>query len=298
MARRACVALAAIALVVACGEIPARADAPRAAPKVHWDPAWSHANAWDYTIAGAAATTFAVELAVLQPMQPPLRWADPILFDRDVRSALRLTDNSSRDAVDVASWALLVTQIAYPVVVDVPYAWARHGFGVARDLLWQDAVTLFLAGAVDLTLRDLVGRARPYVYDCLAAGGGSSCVSTPEAVRSFPGGHLTVAAAGSVLTCTQHLYLGIYGGPWDAIACSTSLAATAAVSVMRIMTDSHWATDELAGLAIGALIGWGVPYAMHLRGHANSATAAPTSMILPAPIAFDRGGGLGVVGFF
>lgn len=267
-----------------------------------WDRAWPHANAWDYSLAGVAATAFAVEGLALQWHQAPLRWTDPILFDQDARSALRAGDPNVRHGVDTASWVLLTTQIAYPLVVDVPYAWARYGRRLASDLFWQDAATLFLAGAVDLAVRDIAGRARPPVYDCIHAGGGTDCVDNPEAVRSFPGGHTLTATAGAVLTCTQHLYVRIYGNAWDSGLCALALSSNVTVMFMRIIADSHWASDQLAGAAIGSLIGWGVPYVMHFRFHSKPTsgveTRSSTTMIMPTILPVERGAGAGAVGMF
>jgi membrane-associated phospholipid phosphatase len=269
----------------------------------HWDPAWPHANAWDYTVASVAATAFAVEGLTLQWHQSPLRWTDPILFDQDVRSALRASDGNARQAVDLASWGLIVTQIAYPVVVDVPYAFARYGRRLAWDLFWEDAATLFLAGALDFALRDLTGRARPEVYDCISQGR-TDCVDNPEAVRSFPGGHTLTATAASVLTCTQHLYVRLYGGAWDAGVCALTLASDVTVAMMRIVADSHWATDQVAALSIGALIGWGVPYLMRYRFHAKpaadkpAADKAPMALVMPMIVPVESGATFGALGMF
>jgi len=259
---------------------------------VHWDEAWPHANVWSYSLAGVAATAFAVEGLALQWKQAPLRWTDPILFDEDVRHALRADNETTRDTVDAVSWGLIVAQIAYPLVVDVPYAWSRYGRRVANGLFWESALTLFLAGAVDFALRDLVGRARPEVYDCISRGG-TNCVDNPEAVRSFPGGHTLTSTAASVLTCTQHLYVRIYGGAWDAATCAVTLASNVTVMAMRMVADSHWATDQIAGAAIGALIGWGVPYVMRYRFHTK-----PRVAILPTFVPVEHGAGLGAVGLF
>jgi membrane-associated phospholipid phosphatase len=292
-----------------CATDGAAADPPPPYPaghEAHWDPGWSHSNAWDYSLAGASAAALIVEGLVLQPMRPPLRWSNPILFDSDVRGALRLSNASARTTVENVAWALWGLQIAYPVLVDIPLAWARYDYALARDLFWQDAATLTLAGAVDLAVRDLVGRARPGVYDCLARGG-SDCLSNPETTRSFPGGHTVNSTAASVLTCTQHLYTRLHGGPWDAVACATTLASDLTLATMRIMSDNHWATDQIAGIAIGSLIGWGVPYVMHFHGHASgfrddripaSPSNAPAAMVLPIPLALDHGAGLGLTGLF
>ena len=132
-------------------------------PRVHWDPAWTHANAWDYTLAGVGVTAIAIDFAVFQQMRPPPRWTDPILFDKDVRSAMRVSDASTRTSLEDAAWGLWIAQMVYPFVVDVPYAWVRYGAPVARDLFWQATVTLAIAGTVDAVLRDVAGRIRPDV---------------------------------------------------------------------------------------------------------------------------------------
>jgi membrane-associated phospholipid phosphatase len=150
-------------------------------------------------------------------------------------------------------------------------------------------------------VRDLPGRARPYVYDCLQQGRTEAeCVDNPEAVRSFPGGHFLMATAASVLTCTQHLYVHLYGRGWDGMTCAMTLASDAAVGVMRIVADSHWATDQIAGAALGALVGWGVPFVMHYAMHSPPGREGtqPAALVVPTPIAFPSGGGLGVFGLF
>ncbi len=193
--------------------------------QARWSGEWSDRNVWDYSIAGAGSAALIAEVVVLQPLRPPLRWTDPILFDKDVRSALRVSNPSTQNTLEDVSWALWGLQLAYPVLVDVPLAWAHGDHELAQDLFWQDAVTLPLAAAVDLGLRELGGRARPPVYDCLAAGG-TNCLGNVETTRSFPGGHILNSTAASVLTCTQHLYVPLYEGPWDGVVCASSLAPT------------------------------------------------------------------------
>jgi membrane-associated phospholipid phosphatase len=270
---------------------PAGPPAPQ--PPLVWDPAWTHAGTWDYALAGTATAAVAVEIGVFQDIRPPLRWTDPILFDTNVRDALRSPSDGTRKAYNYAASVLWGVQLSYPVVVDVPYAWAHYGRQVAWDLFWQDAVTEIVAGAVDAALRDLAGRARPYVYDCLRQGG-ANCLESPESTRSFPGGHFANSTADALLLCTQHLYMHLYGGPWDGLACALTLASNFTIGVMRIVSDDHWVSDEIFGGTLGALIGWGVPYAMHLHGHASMGSA----LVVPMPLQFDHGGGLGVVGLF
>lgn len=275
-----------------------RADDTSETGPLRWDPAWSHAGPADYLLTGVGLAGLAFELAFLQSHQPALRWTQPILFDEDVRNLLRGSTAGTRRAAETAAWVLLVPDVAYALVVDVPYAWSRYGSGVARDLFWQDTTALSLATAVDIVIRDSVGRARPNVSACLTAGGTpSSCLgSSTEATRSFPGGHFAVATTGAVLLCTQRLSMHLYGSPEDALACAAGLTAAAAVGTLKMVADDHWATDILAGGALGFAFGWGVPVVMHLHGSASS--KEPGVTWAPTPIAVDRGAGLGVIGLF
>lgn len=262
---------------------------------------WSRSNAFDYALTGISTGVLIGEVIVNQPTRPPLRWTDPILFDTDVRDALRVSDAGARSTFENVAWGLFGLQAAYPVLVDIPLAWARYGPDVARDLFWQDAVTLTFAGMLDLGLRDLVGRARPYTWACLASRG-SHCLDPIESTRSFPGGHTINSTAASVLTCTQHLKMRLYGGPWDGIVCATTLTSNLTLAVMRIMSDNHWATDQIVGLAIGAVVGFGAPYLLHFRRETSALFArvgvSRDAIVVPVPILMAGGGGLGIGGAF
>jgi membrane-associated phospholipid phosphatase len=284
--------------------VPPLATAP--APPVPLEIRWSHSDAWDYSLAGVGAAALIVEFGVFQAKRPPLRWTDPILFDTDVRSALRVSSDRTRNDLEYVSWGLWGAQLAWPLFVDIPYAWRRYDAQLARDLFWQDAVTLTLAGAFDGVIRDVVGRARPYVYECLARGGSGCLDGNTDTTRSFPGGHIVNSTAASVLTCTQHYYTHLYGGPWDGVTCAMTIASDVTLAALRIASDNHWVTDQIAGLTIGSLLGWGIPYVMHYRrgarrNHGNTAPAAPSepaALILPMPMVLDRGGGLALTGIY
>jgi membrane-associated phospholipid phosphatase len=303
------VALAPSAAARAEGSAEPAAVIPSAAPPARheprWDPAWSHSNAWDYSLAGVGAGFIIAYEAFLQPVRPPVRWNSPILFDDAVRKAWMSSNQNTRNTAEDVAWGLWGLQLAYPVLVDVPFAWTRYSHRLAEDLFWQDAVTLTLAGAVDLGLRDLAGRTRPGAYDCLTQGG-SNCLTDVESDRSFPGGHTTNSTAASVLTCTQHLYTQLYGGPWDAVVCVTTVASDLTIGVLRVVSDNHWATDQIAGMALGTLIGWGVPYVMHFHGHATAGDGTESSddggsrraLVLPMPLFLDHGAGVGVTAIY
>ena len=293
---RARIAAACVALSAAGS---ARADDLRPDRPLRWDPDWSHAGVADYVGSGFGFGVLGAEAIWLQPEQPSLHWTAPILFDQDVRDVLRGSTAEVRDDATVVSWVLLGVNTAYPVAVDVPYAWSRYGRQLAWDLFWQDAVALSLVSATDLAVRDLVGRARPPVADCLAGGGSNaSCMGKDtEAARAFPGGHVAIATTGATLTCTQHLAMHLYGAPWDAVTCGSAIGVDVTMGVLRIVTDNHWASDIVAGSVLGFAFGWGIPVLMHL--HPIGGSRSDTGILLaPVPIAVDHGAGIGVTGMF
>jgi membrane-associated phospholipid phosphatase len=295
------VAVAAALLVASLGvSSGAQADDP-AAPAIRWDPAWTHANAWDYSLASVGLVTLLTETVLLQNRTEPPRWNGPILFDSAARNVFRLASVDARLDMEPVSWALWFGVVGYPLLVDVPYVWFHYGKQAAWDLFWQDATALSLSGAADFALRDTVDRLRPYNTDCLNRGGTyATCLNGPEATRSFPSGHVSETTTAAALICTQHLMLRPYGGAADEITCGSAAAADLAVTVVRLMGDDHWATDDLAGAALGVVFGWGVPVLMHLHGHAPSGPTAEAMPVLiePVPMAFPLGAGLGLAGLF
>jgi membrane-associated phospholipid phosphatase len=275
---------------------PPLTDPPPASSR-HWDPAWSHAGMADYAISLFAADAIGLYIMVGQNSEPALHWTQPILFDKAFRSLLQGSTPTVRNDAGTASWVGFGAVVGY-TLIDVPYAGVRYGPQMAWDLAWQDGTALSLATLVDLTLRDVVGRARPEIYDCLSSGKStSSCLAgNTEATRSFPGGHVAIVSTAATLTCTQHLALHLYGSPWDAVACASAITADVAVGTLRMVADVHWASDIVVGSGLGFLIGYGVPTLMHLRRHTISPIAGLN--VIPVPIAVDRGGGVGLGGSF
>ena len=133
----------------------ARADAARRRPdswtvpdlprQPAWDAAWSHSNAWDYSLAAVGTGAILFEEIVLQPIRPPMRWNGPILFDADVRRALR---SSRRPGPGRGGGRGPGSPLGTPArgircLVDMcPSPGLDTGTWLAEDLFWQDAVTL------------------------------------------------------------------------------------------------------------------------------------------------------------
>jgi membrane-associated phospholipid phosphatase len=282
----------AVGLAVGCFVFAAAASAQANTPPnrhpLRWDPAWSHANVWDYSLTAVGLSALLTEAVV-----------GPIAFDSPVRDLFRLTSGGDQQTAETASWVLWFPLVGYPIVVDVPYAWSRYGPDVAWDLFWQSAAALSLSGAVDFALRDAVARVRPKNTACIQHGG-AGCFTGPEVTRSFPSGHVSETTTAAALLCTQHLTLHLYGSPWDGIACATAIAADAGVAVSKLMADDHWASDILGGVALGIAFGWGLPTLTHFRKHSaeESQHVVKPLLVTAVPMAFDRGAGLGVVGMF
>jgi len=277
----------------------ARADDPPQTP-LHWDPAWSHAGPADYVMGGAGLVTLGVETILLQSRIEPPRWEGSQLpLDKPVQELFRGRSAAVRNEAADASWVFWWAELGYPVLVDVPYAWARYGRQVAWDLLWQDAVSLSLSAVVDFTLRDVVARVRPINQECIDAGG-KNCLSAPENTRSFPSGHVSEASTAAALICTQHLTLHLYGTPGDELTCADAIAADVGLGVLRLVTDNHYLSDEVAGAAIGLAFGWGLPVLMHLHGHTatDDGKGGQGLLVAPFPMVLDHGAGLGATAIF
>jgi membrane-associated phospholipid phosphatase len=274
-------------------------DPPPPRPPLHWDPAWTHAGPLDYVLGAAGLATVGLETLFLQTRPETPRWEGPILLDKPFEVLFRGRTALVRDDAANASWVLWGIEVGYPLVVDVPYAWSRFGRAVAWDLLWQDTVALSLSAVTDFTMRDAVARVRPIDQECLDSHG-TNCLASPESTRSFPSGHVSETSTATALICTQHLTLHLYGSPGDALTCADAIAADVGVGILRLVTDNHYLSDEIAGAAIGVAFGWGLPVLMHLHGHAATDPSDGGSglLVAPFPMVLDHGAGLGATAIF
>jgi membrane-associated phospholipid phosphatase len=127
---------------------------------------------------------------------------------------------------------------------------------------------IFSLGAV-FVVREIVGRARP------DQGKGTSHFSPFSSNDSFPSGH------GAVSFATAAVFADRFEQPIPLIA--YGLASVVALS--RIYSDKHFASDVVAGGALGWIIG----KALSARHPASDST------IDIYPLAFDRGGAIGIM---
>jgi membrane-associated phospholipid phosphatase len=270
-----------------------------------WNPAWRRADWFDYALTAASGFLYWYVWYVA-PSTQQITWRGPVLFDGPVHDLLADSDLATRRALTHAADATIDALFGVSLALDPMVAVFRGNADVGWELFWQSALVQLLNGAVQAGIRHPIGRQRPSYYDCQDRHEQALCTSDWAENQSFPSGHASTVAASAALVCTQHLNVHLYGGPWDAVACGSAIGAAAFVGVARIVSDDHWATDVLAGYAVGAAMGWAVPtllhYAWHLRGPprspdraARARANAPRMTLLPTA---GTRTGLALVGMF
>ncbi len=227
---------------------------------------WSAAT----VAAGALVLWGASEIERANDEVTGCRWCEPGRFDLWVRDELRWGNTAS--AGKASDVLLLAVPLASAATVASLGAYDRAG---AREIV-EDV--LVVAAAVLVTdpltagVKHAAARLRPQPW---AAGGALA----ENDLHSFFSGHtsrvFTAAAAAAQVTRLRHRP----GWKWVAAAGFTAAAAT---GWLRIGADQHWATDVLAGAAVGAATGFGVA-TVALR---PSDGPRPAVTLVPAPGGF------------
>ncbi len=185
-------------------------------------------------------------------------------FDRIYPSNPSSTLSSVGDGLAIASAAL-------PVVLL---------FGRSGDEILTLGVmyieTLGLGYGLDSLLKSVVVRYRPYAYSSSTP----ADFSNSEITASFPSSHSTLAFSAAVFTGY------IFGelnpdSNMKAWVWTAGLGVATVVSVLRVASGDHFASDVVAGGAIGAASGFLVPF-LHERLHAakTQSNAAVSSVAL------------------
>jgi len=168
-------------------------------------------------------------------------------FDRDVRSAL-VANPSARKANARASDVLLYgvmlpTAMFYPTLAADTHE-AR--VDALRMMLWAQALT----STITQSTKWITRRERP------AAHFGEPDDRPGSRYASFFSGHSSAAFA-AVTSMVQTCRLtGCRGERWMWIA---GVPTASVVGILRVRSDKHYATDVLAGAAVGMTVGWFTP---------------------------------------
>jgi membrane-associated phospholipid phosphatase len=225
-------------------------------------------------LTGGAASV-ALATAIARPLNTG--WTGGILFDNDVRNALRASSLQVRlDARDASDVGLgLIT--TFPILVDslVVAYWYRGSDDVALQMGLIDLEALTIAGAIQGTANFLAGRERPYGEGCGTQIPGNiiDCQSSSR-YRSFFSGHSTLAFTSASLICAHHIALHLFESAADTVTCVSGYVAAATIGTLRIVGDEHYASDVLMGAVVGTAVGLGVPLLHHYRRAAPSVTSA------------------------
>lgn len=163
------------------------------------------------------------------------------------------------------------------------------GWGNASDLGLHEIEAIGVSGVVTTVLKDVVERARPYVSadtNPHQFRSGSPFGNHGDDYVSFPSGHATVAfAAAAVATSESQRWWP--RGVW--VVAPVMYGGATAVGLSRMYNNAHWASDIVAGAAIGTLAGLKVVRYNHSGRETLVDRWLLGMSVLPAP-----GGGVGV----
>lgn len=246
------------------------AEAPR------WRDLWPRVSERDTAVAaGFFLSAFATR--VLIPTQNG--WHGTLFFDEPLRDWLALGDPATRDFVNELSDVFQLVVAAYPVVVDAGlFAFVKEeNLDLAQQLAVIDLQSLGLSTFLVSLSKAVVGRARPMTEPCPGTTDDYSCRGG-IARQSLLSGHSTAAFTSAGLVCLHHEHINLYRSRWaGTFACAAGLGLATVTGGMRLLSDRHWASDVLAGAAVGLLSGYVVPKLVHFRERGAAADAdAPT----------------------
>lgn len=265
---------------------PARElDTPR--HRLVYQKHWRRFELVDYLTSVTIGAAFLYVHFYADPPPEP-KWTGPILFDRPVRNALVGGSRDARNKAGVVSDVFWYVPLLTPFFESALVPLFSDRLNV--DVAWQlTAINLQSAAVNALLTRSghrFVARERPDVEPCSRdASYDDHCFGGSNA--SFPSGHASAAFMGAGLACAHHSNLPLYGGGAPDVAVCAATSTMAVVNgFARIVADRHYATDVIAGAAIGAMSGLAMPVLLHYGGLGNFSEPADSkqasySMITP-----------------
>jgi len=257
----------ALAAAFALAAADARADVEIApGQKTMWRDQWPSFRAEEGALTAGAVLGTAALLANGPAAEP--RWTGGVLFDDAVRSALRIESEAGRARAarigDLTYYGAAVIPFAVDVLL-VSLA-IRRDTTTAYNVAMTNLEAFAYSGLLSFVSTTLSARERPEATGCLAAGGGERC-NLESRTESFFSGHTTISATSAGLVCAHHAHVPLWGGgAADAAACGLAGFMTVVTGTSRVMADRHYASDVLAGGAVGFSVGYLVPTLLRYRG--------------------------------
>ena len=229
---------------------------------------------WDVAFAAGGLAMFATDIIVTKDVEPftpeQVQALDPQRVSGFDRFATRKYSTVARKASDVLLWSMLAAPLALMATSPGNEEPLLIGAMYGEALLFQSGLVFML--------KSLVARTRPFVYN-------DNPAIPPEAKlivyarRSFPSAHAATSFTSAVFLGTVYSKLnpGSSASPW---IWAGGLAAAGLTGTFRTLGGQHFATDVLAGAAIGALTGWLVP-ALHRQEKTDDGTAPEARVSIP-----------------
>ena len=263
---------------------------PKHDPVVWRDDLWTRVKPWEDVMTLALAVgSGIVSDGTVSPTHP--RWSGPILFDEAARNTFRLASDKARSEAGDASDVMYYGNTFYPVVVDMLGVTliARRSPTAAWEELSMDAEAFAISGLVAAATQRFVARERPFVKPCMANPHMDDCALTPSVENvSFLSGHEAMSFTGAMLTCFHHRFLHLYDSKAaDVGICAALLTTATTTGFLRMMSDRHYASDVLAGAAVGLTVGYLVPAAHYNVMHPH--ILGEHTLIVPN-VSADQGG--------
>lgn len=225
--------------------------------------------AWyDYTYTGALVAGATVEI-LLPPgdEQGEASRSGGILFDDALRDEIVLGSEADRHGVATAADIMMGTLITYSAgVLPGVVVWGVEGSG---DAAWQMTMinlqSFAFSSLVTGGLKRIVDRERPVATECRQDPAYDDDCGNADSHHSFPSGHASLSFTAAVLTCMHHLELDILGTAGDTITCTAAMTMASFTAMSRMASDKHYASDVIAGAAIGGVSGALMPWLLYYR---------------------------------
>jgi membrane-associated phospholipid phosphatase len=266
-------------LFAAAGLAIVAASSTARAEELRWNEEWARFRTSEHAVTAAGA--LGAGILFILPRTDPRRGGG-VLFDDAARDALRARTWPARKRAGLIATSAYLALLFHPIVTDgliVPLA--RHSSDVAKQVTFIDLEAFAFTALVFELSETAVARARPYVWDCIQAGGDVKlCRETARfRTNSFISGHAGIAATGASLTCVTHFRLHPYGSGTAEVACGIAVGLALVAGVGRVVSDDHYLTDVIAGLVVGAAAGFVVPSLLHygFDGHGPPGAGSETT---------------------
>jgi membrane-associated phospholipid phosphatase len=169
----------------------------------------------------------------------------------------------SRNTADVASSVVAYGLVPLAAAVG---AWTTTGPHATEGAGWRAMAIVgestLVSAALTQGAKLALARKRPFVRYGTGETSGSYDVGAADSRLSLPSGHTAlVSSLGFALATTATLQES-EAAPW---LWAGAAAGTAITGLLRMMAEKHYFTDAVAGAAIGAACGVGIPL-LHRRG--------------------------------